>query len=37
MVIETCLVADTRMEVVLGMPFLTISNADMDFAERKLT
>ena len=33
---ETFLVADTRMEVVLGMPFLTLSNADIRFAEREL-
>ena len=25
--------ADTRVEVVLGMPFLTLSNADIWFAE----
>ena len=31
---ETFLVADTRMEVVLGMPFLILSNADIRFAER---
>ena len=33
---ETFLVADTRMEVVLGMLFLTFSNADIRFAEREL-
>ena len=25
------------MEVVLGMPFLTLSNADIQFAEKELT
>ncbi len=35
---ETFLLADTSMEVVLGMPFLSLSNADVEFAElRKLT
>lgn len=34
---ETFLVADTSMEVVLGMPFLTLSNADVAFAEKELT
>lgn len=33
---ETFLVADTRMEVVLGMLFLTLSNADIWFAEQEL-
>ena len=33
---ETFLVADTRMEVVLGMSFLTLNNADIRFAERGL-
>ena len=33
---ETFLVADTRMEVVLEMLFLTLSNADIRFAEREL-
>ena len=33
---ETFLVADTRIEVVLGMPFLTLGNADIRFAEREL-
>ena len=28
--------ADTKIEVVLGMLFLTLSNADIRFAERKL-
>ena len=30
---ETFLVADTRVEVLLGMPFLTLSSADIRFAE----
>ena len=30
---ETFLLADTSMEVVLGMPFLSLSNADVEFAE----
>ena len=30
---ETFLVADTKFEVVLGMLFLKISNADMSFGE----
>ena len=34
---ETFLLADTTMEVVLGMPFLTFSNADIQFAEKELT
>ena len=34
---ETFLLADISMEVVLGMPFLTFSNADIQFAEKKLT
>ena len=29
--------ADTKFEVVLGMPFLKISNADMSFGEKTLT
>ena len=33
---KTFLVADTRMEVVLGMFFLTLSNADIRFAEQEL-
>lgn len=28
------MLADTSMEVVLGMPFLPLSNADIGFAER---
>ena len=34
---ETFLVADTKFEVVLGMPFLKISNADVGFGEETLT
>ena len=34
---KTFLLADTMMEVVLGMPFLTLSNADIQFAEKELT
>ncbi len=35
---ETYLLADTSMEVVLEMPFLSLSNADVKFAElEKLT
>lgn len=33
---ETFLLADISMKVVLGMPFLTLSNADIQFAEREL-
>ena len=33
---ETFLLANTSMEVVLGMPFLTLSNADIRFAAREL-
>ena len=29
--------ADTKFEVILGMPFLKISNADVAFGERTLT
>ena len=34
---ETFLVADTKFEVVLGMPFLKINNADIAFGEGTLT
>ena len=34
---ETFLVADTKFEVVLGMPFLKISNTDVAFGEGTLT
>ena len=30
---ESFLVADTRVEVLLGMPFLTLSSVDIWFAE----
>ena len=33
---ETFLVADTKFEVILGMPFLKISNADVAFGEGTL-
>ena len=33
---ETFLVADTKFEVVLGIPFLKISNTDIAFGERTL-
>ena len=31
---ETFLLADFSIEVVLGMPFLTLSNADIQFARK---
>ncbi len=31
---EIFLLADTSIEVVLGMPFLTLSNADIEFAKQ---
>ena len=34
---ETFLLADISTEVVLGMPFLTLSNADVQFVEKELT
>ena len=34
---ETFLVADTKFKVVLGMPFLKISNADVAFGKEILT
>ncbi len=34
---ETFLLADTSMEVVLGMPFLALSNADFQFGGEKFT
>ena len=34
---ETFLVANTSVDVVLGMPFLTLSNADVVFKDRELT
>ena len=30
---ETFLLANTSMEVILGMPFLFLGNADVEFAE----
>ena len=34
---ETFLLTDISMEVVLGMSFLFLSNADVQFAKKKLT
>ena len=34
---ETFLLANISIKVVLGMPFLTLSNVDIQFAEKKLT
>ena len=34
---ETFLLADISAKVVLGIPFLTLSNADVQFVERDLT
>ena len=34
---ESFLLAETSMEMVLRMPFLTLSNADIQFGEKKLT
>ena len=34
---ETFLLADISIEVFLGMPFLTFSNVNVQFAEKKLT
>ena len=34
---KTFLLANINMKVVLGMPVLTFSNADVEFAEKKLT
>ena len=34
---KTFLVADTKFEVILGMLFLKISNADVSFGEETLT
>ena len=34
---ETFLLANISLEVVLGMLFLTLSNADIQFAKKKLT
>ena len=34
---KTFLLADISAEIVLGMPFLTLSNADVQFVEKELT
>ena len=34
---EKFLVANTKFEMILGMPFLKLSNADMSFGEETLT
>ena len=34
---ETFLLADFNVEVVLRMPFLTLNNANIKFAQKKLT
>ena len=34
---ETFLLADLSVEVVLGMPFLTLNNANIKFAQKELT
>ena len=34
---KTFLLANTMMEVVLKIPFLTLSNVDIQFAEKELT
>ena len=34
---ETFLLADISAEVVLGMPFLTFSNANIQFVKKELT
>ena len=34
---KTFLIADTKFEVILGMPFLKLSNANMSFSEKTLT
>ncbi len=33
---ESFLLADVKSDIVLGMPFLTISNADVDFQAQDL-
>ena len=33
---ESFLLANVKPEIVLGMPFLTMSNADIDFQARNL-
>ena len=34
---ETFLLANTSIEIILGMPFLALSNADIQFPKKKLT
>lgn len=34
---KTFLLADTTMKMVLGMPFLSLSNVDIEFHTRKIT
>ena len=34
---KTFLIADTSMEVVLGMPFLALSKVEVDFAKKEVT
>lgn len=34
---KTFLIADTSMEVIFGIPFLTFNKVEVDFAEKKLT
>lgn len=34
---ETFLLVDISVEVILGMPFLTFSNADIQFLKKELT
>ena len=34
---ETLLVVNTTLEVIFGIPFLTLSNADVQFVEKELT
>ena len=34
---ETFLVADTSVEVIIGIPFLAFSKVEVDFVERELT
>ena len=34
---KTFLLADTSVEVVLGMPYLTLNNTDIHFIDKNLT
>ena len=34
---QTFLLADTTIKVILGIPFLTFNNANIQFAEKELT